>query len=203
MRPFVDLRALGDGHLLLPAEADGLAADRIVLAERVALPVVLHDDPAEVGVALEADAHQVECLSLVPVGRGPHRDDARDALAIFEPNLDPDDRRPGTERQQVVVEGEAGRLGLGRASEPLGRGLVQVAAGVRAEVAGDSAVAPAEVVDRRDVRKEVEAFLVAQVQAGLDEARRIDDERRLAVRVLALDQARDSLESQPATPRIS
>ena len=103
----------------------------------------------------------------------------------------------------MVVDGEAGRLGLGRAGEPLGRGLVQVAAGVRAEVAGDSAVAPAEVVDRRDVGEEVEALLVPEMQAGLDEARRIDDERRLAVRVLALDQPWDALEGQPATPRIS
>jgi hypothetical protein len=39
--------------------------------------------------------------------------------------------------------------------------------------------------------------------ARLDQARRIDDERRLAERVLALDEAGDSLEGQLATPRIS
>jgi hypothetical protein len=103
----------------------------------------------------------------------------------------------------VVVDGEAGRLGLGRPGEPLRGGLVQVAAGVRAEVAGDPAVAPAEVIDRRDVGEEVEALLIAEVQAGLDEARRIDDERRLAVRVLALDQPGYPFEGQLATPRIS
>jgi hypothetical protein len=169
----------------------------------VALPVVLHDDPAEVRVAVEADPHQIEGLSLVPVGCGPHRDDARDALAVFEPDLDPDDRRAGADRQQVVIDGEPGRLGLGRAGEPLGCGLVQVAAGVGAEVAGDSALAPGEVVDRRDVGEEVEAFLVAEVQARFDESRRIYDKRRLAVRVLALDEARDSLKGQLATPRSS
>jgi hypothetical protein len=154
-------------------------------------------------VAVEADAHQVERLSLVPVGSGPHRDDARDALAVFEPDLDPDDGRAGADRQQVVVDGEAGRLGLGRAGEPLRRGLVQVAAGARAVVAGDPVLAPAEVVDRRDVGEEVEAFLVAEVQARLDETRRIDDERRLAARVLALDEPRNTLKAQLATPRSS
>src|SRR5437867_12944519 len=65
------------------------------------------------------------------------------------------------------------------------------------------ALAPAEVVDGRDVGEEVEALLVPEVRAGLDDARRVDDERRLAVRLLALDEPGDSLVSQLATPRIS
>ena len=65
------------------------------------------------------------------------------------------------------------------------------------------ALAPAEVIDRGDVGEEVEAFLVAEVGAGLDDPRRVDDERRLAVLVAALDEARNALEGQLATPRIS
>jgi hypothetical protein len=66
------------------------------------------------------------------------------------------------------------------------------------------ASAPAQVVDRRDVGQEVEALLVAQVRARLDDAGGIDDERRLTVRLLALDEAGDALErAQLATPRIS
>ena len=42
-----------DGQLFLPREADRLAADRVVLAQRVALPVVRHQDPAEVRVPLD------------------------------------------------------------------------------------------------------------------------------------------------------
>jgi hypothetical protein len=103
----------------------------------------------------------------------------------------------------VVVDGETGRLGLGGAGEPLGCGLVQVAAGVRAEVAGYPLLAPAEIVDRRDVREEVEALLVAEMEACLDDSRRIDDERRLVVRVLPLDETWYAFESQLATPRIS
>ena len=94
-------------------------------------------------------------------------------------------------------------FGLRRAGEALGRRLVQVAAGARPVVAGDAALAPAEVVDRRDVGEEVEALLVTEVEARLEEPRRIDDERRLVVRVLALDQPGDALERQLATPRSS
>ncbi len=65
------------------------------------------------------------------------------------------------------------------------------------------AFAPAEVVDGRDVGEEIEAFLVSEVRAGLDEAGRVDDERRLAERLLALDQPGDAFKGQLATPRIS
>jgi hypothetical protein len=154
-------------------------------------------------VAVEADAHQVECLTLVPVGRRPHGDDARDALAVVEPHLDPDNRRTRADRKQVVVDGEPGRLRLGRARVTLGAGCIQVSAGLRSVVARDLALAPAEVVDRRDVREEVEALLVAQVEAGLEDPGRIDDESRLAVGVLALDEAGYSFVGQLATPRSS
>jgi len=103
----------------------------------------------------------------------------------------------------VIVDGKAGGLRLRRAREALGGRLVQVAAGCRPEVAGDARVTPAQVVGWRDVGEEVEALLVPEMRARLDEPRRIDDERRLAVRLPAFDEAGDGLEGQLATPRIS
>ena len=45
---------------------------RIVLATRMAFPVVGHQDPAEIGVAVEADAEEVPDLTLGPAHRQPH-----------------------------------------------------------------------------------------------------------------------------------
>ena len=56
-----------------------------------------------------------------------------------------------------------------------------------ADVAGDPLGAPAEVVDAAEVGEHVEPLLVAQVRARLDDPRRVDDERRLAVRLERLD----------------
>ena len=50
---------------------------------------------------------------------------------------------------------------------------MQIAPVRRADVAGDLLLAPAEVVGDRDVGEEVEAVLVAERGAGLDEPRRI------------------------------
>src|SRR5262245_43533253 len=154
-------------------------------------------------MAFEADAHHVEGLPLVPVGGRPDRHDARDALAVLEPDLHADGRRPLPDGEQVVVDREPRRLRLRGARVALRAQCVDVSARGRAVVAGDRALAPAEVVDRRDVGQEVEALLVAQIRTCLDEPGRVDDERRLVVRVLALDKPRDSLEGQLATPRIS
>ncbi|HXV02807.1 MAG TPA: hypothetical protein VFP24_04485 [Gaiellaceae bacterium] len=41
------------------------------------------------------------------------------------------------------------------------------------------------------------------MDAGLRQARRVDDQGRLAVFVAALDEAGDAFEGQEATPRIS
>ena len=154
-------------------------------------------------MAVEADPHHVEGLPLVPVGGWPHRHDARDALAVLEPDLDADGRRPFPDGEQVVVDREPRRLGLRRPRVALRAQRVDVAPGRGAVVAGDRALAPAEVVDGRDVGQEVEALLVAQVRARLEEPSGVDDERGLAVRILALDEPRDSFERQLATPRIS
>jgi hypothetical protein len=82
-------------------------------------------------------------------------------------------------------------------------GQVEIAALGRTVVAGDSPGAPAQVVRGADVGEEVEALLVAEVLTSLDQAGRIDDQRRLAVRLLRLNQTRDAFKRQDATPRIS
>ena len=92
-------------------------------------------------------------------------------------------------------------LRAGRGAVPTGQ--VQVAPRGRSVVARDSSRAPAEVVSGADVGEEAEALDVAQVQAGLDQAGRIDDQGRLPVLVLRLDQTGNALERQDATPRIS
>src|SRR6476661_3343752 len=57
-------------------EPDRLAAERIVLAQRMPFPVVVHQDPGEVRVACERDSHQVELLAFVPVRGRPDGNDA-------------------------------------------------------------------------------------------------------------------------------
>ena len=49
----------------------GGAAD-MLLAQRVPLPVVGHEDAPQIRMTLEIDAEHVEDLALVPVGRGPN-----------------------------------------------------------------------------------------------------------------------------------
>src|SRR3954447_20916793 len=49
---------------------DGYAAERVVLPLGVALPVVRHEDPGQVGVAGEDDAEHVVRLPLLPAGGG-------------------------------------------------------------------------------------------------------------------------------------
>ena len=105
--------------------------------------------------------------------------------------------------EQVVADRKSQRLRLWQTLVALRRGLVQVAAAGRADVTGDALCGPAEVVGSCDVRKEVEAQLVSKMQCSLDQAWRIDDERRLAVAVLNLYETGDSVVVQDATPRIS
>src|SRR5687768_14883620 len=56
-------------------ELDRLFSEREVFAQRVSFPVVGHQDAAQVGVAVEADAEHVVDLALGPVRGGP---DVRD-----------------------------------------------------------------------------------------------------------------------------
>src|SRR5689334_3895076 len=63
----------------LPRRRDAVVLLRLdeVLAQRVPRPVLRHEDATEVGMAGEGDPEQVEDLPLLPVGRAPHRGDAR------------------------------------------------------------------------------------------------------------------------------
>ena len=153
---------------------------------------------------LERDPHHVEGLTLEPVGGRPDGNDACDRLPVVEPHLDPYPRGFVGDPEQVVRDGEARRLVIRNPREALCAWLVQVSPGCSSDVACDLLLSPAEVVGRRDVAQEVEALLVAEVAAGLDEARGIDDERRLSERFLRLNQSGDpGVRGHCATPRIS
>jgi hypothetical protein len=82
-------------------------------------------------------------------------------------------------------------------------GEIEIAADPGPVVAGDAAFAPAQIVGGADVGEEAEALDVAEVQASFDEARGVDDERRLAVLLLRLDEPGYAFVGQLATPRIS
>src|SRR2546421_8077999 len=57
---------------LLIAEDDRLTEGDVVLAQREAFPGWRHQDAAQVGMTVEADAEQVPGLAFVPVGGGPN-----------------------------------------------------------------------------------------------------------------------------------
>jgi hypothetical protein len=139
----------------------------------------------------------------VPVGGRPDGDDARDGLAVIDPHLEAQARRLRADGKQVIADAEAPRLRRRQLLETGRRRAVQVAAARRADVPGDALAAPAQVVGRGDVREEVEPELVADVAGGLDEPRGVDDDRCLAVPLLDLDESRNAVEVQDATPRIS
>jgi hypothetical protein len=48
-------------------------------------------------VTVEADAHQVKSLTLVPIRSRPDGNDAGHRLPVLYPELNADDRRPGAE----------------------------------------------------------------------------------------------------------
>src|SRR5438105_12379843 len=55
-------------HVARYGEVDRLRAERLAAPERKALPVIRQHDAAQEGVAIEADAEEVEELALVEVG---------------------------------------------------------------------------------------------------------------------------------------
>src|SRR5581483_7489134 len=184
-------------------EADGLAALRVVLAQRVALPVVVHDQPREVGMAVEADPHQVELLALEPVRRRPDADDRGHGLAVVRPHLEAHARGRPAQREQVVRDREALRLHLGHHLQSLRHREVDVASARGADVARDAATPPEQIVRRDDVREHLEAELVARVLAGLADALALDRDRRLAERFAFLDEAGNRVVPHVATSRRS
>ena len=67
---------------------------RIVLAQRIAFPVLRHQQPPRIGMAVEHDAEQIPDFALEPVGRRPdaaHRRHVR--VVAVQPHLQPQARR--------------------------------------------------------------------------------------------------------------
>ncbi len=109
-RALVDARGRKDRHQSSSEKRTGSPPSGIVLAQRVPFPVLRHEDPDEVRVPLEADAHHVPGLALEPVGGGPDRDQARDRLAVVEPDLHAEPLGLVVDAEQVVRDREALRL---------------------------------------------------------------------------------------------
>src|SRR3954453_10950619 len=61
------------------------AFERIVLALRMSLPLLRHEDATQVGVAGEPDPEHVEHLALEPVGGGPHLRHRLDRVTVGDP----------------------------------------------------------------------------------------------------------------------
>src|SRR5271165_6780366 len=60
-----------------PGDAVVVARRAIILAQRIADPILRQEDPSQIGVTDEVDADQVEYLALVPIGRLPDRAQGR------------------------------------------------------------------------------------------------------------------------------
>jgi hypothetical protein len=94
-------------------------------------------------------------------------------------------------------------VALGADGSALAAGVVQVATDGGPVVPGDASRAPGQVVRGRDVREEPEPLDVTEMEARLDQASGVDDERRLPVLLFRLNKAGNAVEGQDATPRIS
>src|SRR3954470_21778629 len=72
-------------------ELHGNAAHAEVLAQRMTLPILRHQDPREIGVVVEPDTHEVEHLALHRLGSGPQleqRREQRSTLGDLAPHPD-------------------------------------------------------------------------------------------------------------------
>src|SRR5690606_29488635 len=123
-------------------------ADGMVLAQRVALPVLGHEDPGQVGMADELDPEHVVHLALEGLGPGVDLEQRR-ARRIVARHLDPQaEPLAGGVRQQADHDLEPLGLDAGRQRA---RGLVR------------------DVVDGGHVDADPEALVVAQVADEVDE----------------------------------
>ena len=131
-----------------------LAWEDVVLAERVADPVLGAEDAHQVRVAVVDDAEQVVALPLVPVGRAVERREAGDVrvVAVFEFDVERD-RDPVCVAVDVIDRGERLVLAVADPADALQR--VEVHCGVVAEelryveerAGGDDHVGVARVLD--------------------------------------------------------
>src|SRR3954469_9126012 len=92
------VRRRDDGALVLDRDA----TERVVLALRVPVPVVGHEDPGERGVAVEDDAEHVERLPLLPVRGRVDPGDGGDVRVLGgDGDLQPDPAPVGHRREVV------------------------------------------------------------------------------------------------------
>ena len=203
---------LGDGHgsarLLLAGEPHRLASERVVLAERMPVPVVLHEDAGR-----GSGGPRRGCPSCpTPRARASRRSARRRrrSARAHRRRTRPGDEgaAPRGRPTRPAAGGRRPRSAAASASGCVGQaprsGLVDVAPARVAPVAGDARAVPAEVVGGGHIGQEVEAGLVAEPERRLAQALALDDDRRLAVRLQLLHQPGDALELRhcPA-PRIS
>src|SRR4030042_676332 len=89
-----------DGMLFLQGDEGLTPAEGIVLAERMTLQPVVHEDPPEVGVALETHAKKVIDFALQPVGVLPERGQRGDPeIALVDSRLNPQAPVPGKRKE--------------------------------------------------------------------------------------------------------
>src|SRR4051812_8516549 len=134
-------------------EDHGLAADREVAALRVTLVVLGHEDAAQVGVPVEADAEHVEDLALLVVGGREEVNDRRHHRVVRAHARAHAKAFDAVHREQLVVHAQA-RL-VGQVVDPVHRHqpLVRLV-GVLAQV--DEHVAHAR---RRDLERRLVAVI--------------------------------------------
>src|SRR5579862_10050247 len=85
---------------------------RIILAQRIALPIVGQHDAGEIGMIAEAHAEQVESFALEPVGPAPDGCDGIDLRVVAgKARLDPNAKIP-LERMEMIDHFEAGLGGV-------------------------------------------------------------------------------------------
>src|SRR5207244_2814218 len=134
-RVLIRFSSTGLGWVL---ELNGDATHGVVLSQRMTLPVLRHEDAGEVGVALEADAHHVEDLSLHGVGPRVEAKERR------HHGLGPGDLHPQPDAA-ALLEGE-------QAHDQL--------EALRLHARGQPPAGVGQVVHRRHVHAEVEALLL-------------------------------------------
>src|SRR5262245_54562062 len=89
MNARVVVSAMRDLRLLPGADQRLAAVDGVVLAQRVAGELLVHQQPAQIGVAGKADPEHVPHLALEPVGDGPQVDRGGHLrVVLVHPHLD-------------------------------------------------------------------------------------------------------------------
>ena len=132
---------------------------RVVLAQRMPHELRVHQDAAQIGVAVEDDAEHVERLALEPVGAGPHADERVDlgAVAVLVADARLEAHAVACcERVEVQHDLEA-RLAVGVVDAAEVDEHVHVAARIVAQEARD--LAPARRLDDRRVVAELRVRL--------------------------------------------